>query len=172
MDGITSSNNKSTRSGREAQGPGVMVLATSNCPWDLDEAMRRRLEKRIFIPLPDAPARLELFTICLRDIPLSEDIDMDWLAGASESYSGADITLVCREAAMMPMRRLLSVMKPTEMQALRQNGKLLIPRVMMEDFRQAFSNTRPSVAQETSTLRDLGREFGTISVSKSCFTKD
>lgn len=42
-------------------GQGVMVLATTNCPWDLDEAMRRRLEKRIHIPLPGVEARKELF---------------------------------------------------------------------------------------------------------------
>ena len=127
-----------------------MVLATSNCPWDLDEAMRRRLEKRIFIPLPDEPARLDLFRICLREIPLSDDVDIDWLASNSFGYSGADIHVVCREAAMMPMRRLLSILQPSEMQTMRQSGQLLIPKVIMEDFRCAFDNTRPSVAKETS----------------------
>ena len=156
MDGIASSHKKSGTTG------GVMVLATSNCPWDLDEAMRRRLEKRIFIPLPDSPARLELFNICLRDIPLSDDVDINALSTAiSEGYSGADIHLVCREAAMMPMRRLLSILKPAEMQAMRHNGQLLIPKVIMDDFSQAFQNTRPSVAQETSLRYETWeREYG------------
>jgi katanin p60 ATPase-containing subunit A1 len=52
---------------------GVMVLATTNCPWDLDDALRRRLEKRIFIPMPDMVARHELISICLRNIEIDDD---------------------------------------------------------------------------------------------------
>lgn len=139
MDGISSS-----------RGQRVMVLATTNCPWDLDEAMRRRLEKRIFIPLPDATSRRELFNICLKDIPVSDDVDPGELVERSEGYSGADIHIVCREAAMMPMRRILAVLQPIEMQTLRQSGQLTIPKVLMMDLRQALSQTRPSVSRETS----------------------
>jgi katanin p60 ATPase-containing subunit A1 len=139
-----------------------MVLATTNCPWDLDEAMRRRLEKRIYIPLPDDSARLALLSICLRDIPLSEEVSMAQLASlTSDGYSGADIHVVCREAAMMPMRRLLSVLKPHQVQALRQEGQLLVPKVTMGDLRAAFEKTRPSVARETSTRYEVWQqEFG------------
>lgn len=45
-----------------------MVLATTNCPWDLDAAVLRRFEKRIYVPLPDFTARLAHFTLCLRDL--------------------------------------------------------------------------------------------------------
>ncbi len=61
-----------------------MVLATTNCPWDLDDALRRRLEKRIYIPLPDLPAREELFKICLRKIPISLDVSIATLSELSE----------------------------------------------------------------------------------------
>ena len=47
-------------------GKNTMVLATTNCPWDLDEAMRRRLEKRIYIPLPDEVARVQMLSINLK----------------------------------------------------------------------------------------------------------
>lgn len=138
-----------------------MVLATTNCPWDLDEAMRRRLEKRIFIPLPEEAARLELLRICLKDIPLADDVDLEWLSINSEGYSGADIHVVCREAAMMPMRRLLAILQPSEMQTMRQTGNLLIPKIIMQDLCQSFENTRPSVSKETSEkyIR-WEREFG------------
>ena len=55
----------------------MMVLATTNCPWDLDEALRRRLEKRIYIPLPDATARQTMFNLYLRDVKVSCDEDSD-----------------------------------------------------------------------------------------------
>lgn len=106
-----------------------MVLATTNCPWDLDEAMRRRLEKRIYIPLPDEPARLDLFRLNLREIPVTDDIDMQHLAQLSEGYSGADVHILCKEASMMPMRRLLSVLNPLEMAEMRAKGDLLVPKV-------------------------------------------
>lgn len=82
-----------------------MVLAATNRPWDLDDALRRRLEKRIYIPLPSELGRRELFKINLRGIHLDDKIDWDLLVKKSDGYSGADISNVCREAAMMPMRR-------------------------------------------------------------------
>lgn len=84
-----------------------MVLAATNIPWDLDEAIRRRLEKRIYIPLPTDKGRRELFRINLRGMQLDESIDWDHLIKMTEGYSGADIANVCRDAAMMPMRKKL-----------------------------------------------------------------
>ena len=46
----------------------VIVLAATNTPWDLDEALRRRLEKRVYIPLPDLQGRRELFRINMKDV--------------------------------------------------------------------------------------------------------
>lgn len=53
----------------------VMVLAATNFPWDIDEALRRRLEKRIYIPLPELDGRIELLKINLKDVKLSDDVD-------------------------------------------------------------------------------------------------
>ena len=108
----------------------VMLLATTNCPWDLDEAMRRRLEKRIYIPLPDEAARAELFEICMRSVDMDTDhVSAKALADATAGYSGADIRIICREAAMMPMRRLLLEKRPDEIQKLRAAGELNISKV-------------------------------------------
>ena len=79
----------------------VIVLAATNLPWSLDEALRRRLEKRIYIPLPNTIAREELFRIAMRDTPVSEEVDLPYLAELCDGYSGADVTNVCRDAAMM-----------------------------------------------------------------------
>ncbi len=70
--------------------------------------MRRRLEKRIYIPLPNQVAREELFRVCLRDTPTADDIDVSRLAELCDGYSGADVSNVCRDAAMMAMRRVMT----------------------------------------------------------------
>jgi katanin p60 ATPase-containing subunit A1 len=74
----------------------VMVLAATNFPWDLDEAMRRRLEKRIYIPLPDETTRRQLFEISVADVEVDGTVDVNVLARATEGYSGADISNICR----------------------------------------------------------------------------
>lgn len=149
MDGITS--------GKQS----VMILCTTNCPWDLDGAMRRRLEKRIYIPLPELEARVAVFEICLKNIPVEDDVNVLELAVATSGYSGADIHLTCREASMMPMRRLLDSYSPTEIQSMRQIGLMDIPKVRFQDFRTAIENTKSSVSSENiSRFEAWDREFG------------
>ena len=55
----------------------VMVLAATNLPWDIDEALRRRLEKRIYIPLPAAPERQELLRLALK-VRCSSGAESEW----------------------------------------------------------------------------------------------
>jgi len=86
----------------------VMVLAATNYPWDLDEALRRRLEKRIYIPLPDKESRENLLQINLRSVDVAEEVDFDYIAQWLEGYSGDDITNVSRDAAMNGMRRKIA----------------------------------------------------------------
>jgi katanin p60 ATPase-containing subunit A1 len=74
--------------------PIVMVLAATNFPWHIDEALRRRLEKRIYIPLPDLESRRELLRIHLQSIKTDADVDIDELAALIDGYSGSDITNV------------------------------------------------------------------------------
>jgi katanin p60 ATPase-containing subunit A1 len=85
----------------------VIVLAATNTPWDLDEALRRRLEKRIYIPLPDEEGRKALFSINMKKVELDNDVNLDELAAKSMGYSGADVANVCRDASMMSVRRLM-----------------------------------------------------------------
>ena len=84
-----------------------MVLAASNRPQDLDDALRRRLEKRVYIPLPGPEGRTQLFNINLKTVALADDIDWEQLVSKTDGYSGADLANVCREAALMPLRRKL-----------------------------------------------------------------
>ncbi len=83
----------------------VMVLGATNFPWDIDEALRRRLEKRIYVPLPHQEGRLALLRISLREIKLADDVDLEIIAQKLDGYSGADISNVCRDASLMSIRR-------------------------------------------------------------------
>jgi len=92
----------------------VFVMAASNLPWDLDAALLRRLEKRVLVPLPGKKARLEMLKMHLGGQPCSDDLDVESVAQNSEGFSGADIKLLCKEAAMRPVRRLLVVLDEME----------------------------------------------------------
>jgi katanin p60 ATPase-containing subunit A1 len=109
MDGISESNSGANGEyDNESNKPKfVMVLGATNLPWDLDDALRRRFEKRIYIPLPNSVGRQQMFNINFKGIKLSNDIDIDTLVKKTEGYSGHDIASVCREASLMNMRRKL-----------------------------------------------------------------
>ena len=86
---------------------GILVLAATNLPWQLDSAIRRRFERRIEIPLPDVAARAQMFKIHLGTTPNTlADEDFDLLAIKSEMYSGSDINVLVRSAIMEPLRTL------------------------------------------------------------------
>mmetsp|Transcript_45128 Transcript_45128/g.84194 ORF Transcript_45128/g.84194 Transcript_45128/m.84194 type:complete len:593 (-) Transcript_45128:114-1892(-) len=155
MDGIPSASGEASQM--------VMVLATSNCPWDLDEALRRRLEKRIYIPLPDKESRNAMFRIHLSTVNVSEDIDFESLVQQTDGYSGADIKIVCRDASMMPMRRLLSQKKnPEEIRALKEEGGLDVCLVQ-EDFEAAINKTHPSVSPgDVTKYEEWNETFASI----------
>ena len=82
---------------------GVYVVAITNKPDQMDEALLRpgRFDKLIYVAPPDLEAREQLFRISLSNRPLSEDIDYRELAGLTERWSGADIELLCNDAAAL-----------------------------------------------------------------------
>ena len=83
----------------------ILVLGATNIPWCLDAAIRRRFEKRIYIPLPEIGARKSMFKLNLGSTPNSlREEDFHELAVKAEGYSGADISIVVREALICPIR--------------------------------------------------------------------
>ena len=107
MDGATSSSSAGANAASDEAGKHIMVLAATNRPQDLDDALRRRLEKRVYIPLPESEGRMQLFKINLKTVKCSDDIDWEKLVEMTDGYSGADLANVCREAALMPLRKKL-----------------------------------------------------------------
>jgi|EP00769_Ergobibamus_cyprinoides_P003320 katanin p60 ATPase-containing subunit A1 len=137
----------------------VIVLAATNFPWDLDEALRRRLEKRVYIPLPDREAREQMVRLMLRDIPVADDIDAAFIAEKTEGFSGADIGLVCRGAALNPIRKLRAKGADLGDPKLQEQARDLL--VTMEDFNDALKRTRASVsADDVKRHEQFAKQFG------------
>jgi len=130
----------------EGERKSVTVLAATNFPWDLDEALRRRLEKRIYIPLPEAADVKALLEINLKTVQLEEGVNLELLAKKMKGYSGADVTNVCRDAAMMPMRRRIKGLKREEIKNL--NEKVEELPVSQADLEEAFSRVSSSVSPD------------------------
>jgi len=91
----------------------VFLLAASNLPWDLDMALLRRLEKRILVPLPNPEARSGMISHHIGP-QLNPSLNPDAMAARTEQYSGSDIKLLCKEAAMKPVRRLLKTLETNQ----------------------------------------------------------
>jgi len=87
---------------------GVLVLGATNIPWVLDAAIRRRFEKRIYIDLPEANARTNMFKLNLGQDTAHSLTEENFreLGQRTEGYSGADVALVVRDALMQPVRKV------------------------------------------------------------------
>ena len=135
----------------------VVVLAATNRPWNLDSALLRRFDKRIFIPLPDKEVRRKIFEITIRKIPnfkLAPDVNLDELAELTEGFTGDDIKKLCMEAWYRPIRELVS--KGTvDKEALRP--------VNRQDFLEALRRRRSSVSpEEVKANLEWARQYGAI----------
>ncbi|KAI8424588.1 hypothetical protein MSG28_003033 [Choristoneura fumiferana] len=115
----------------------IMVLAATNHPWDIDEAFRRRFEKRIYIGLPDETTRVKLLKLCLREVVLADDVDLKDLASKLDGYSG--------DAAMMTMRRKIAGKSPDQIRHLKRS-ELEAP-ISRDDLAAATDKTRRTVSQ-------------------------
>ncbi|ODV79151.1 AAA-domain-containing protein [Suhomyces tanzawaensis NRRL Y-17324] len=148
---------------------GVLVLGATNIPWQLDAAIRRRFEKRIYIALPELEARTRMFEINIGDTACEcTSQDYKILAEMTDGYSGHDIAVVVRDALMQPIRKIQQAthFKPVE----GENGEekltpcspgddgakemswmeietdqLKEPDLTIKDFIKAIKSNRPTV---------------------------
>ncbi|XP_024519907.1 uncharacterized protein LOC9630990 [Selaginella moellendorffii] len=86
----------------------VMVLAATNRPFDLDEAVIRRLPRRILISLPKGSSRVEILKVLLEGEKLDKKFDLEELGRLTTGYSGSDLKNLCTAAAYVPVRELLA----------------------------------------------------------------
>jgi transitional endoplasmic reticulum ATPase len=85
----------------------LLFMGATNVPWQLDPAVRRpgRFDEKVYIPLPDLPARRKMLEIYLGKRPVADDVDLDRLAERLDGFSGADIKYICDRAATVPFMR-------------------------------------------------------------------
>ncbi|XP_008552405.2 fidgetin-like protein 1 [Microplitis demolitor] len=120
----------------------ILLIGATNRPGELDEAARRRFVKRLYVPLPEFEARKQIVNNLLRNERhhLSEE-DVETVAEKADHFSGADMTTLCKEASMGPIRSIpFDMMENIRMEDVRG--------VTIDDFLEAFKRVRPSVAQD------------------------
>jgi len=126
----------------------VIVIAATNIPNALDPALRRpgRFDREIAIPIPDKNGRLEILEIHSRGMPLAESVDMNNLAEITHGFVGADLEALCREAAMISLRRIMPDIDFSG--AGIPYNDLAKLEVHMSDFLTALKDVEPSAIRE------------------------
>ncbi|NXJ03495.1 KATL2 protein, partial [Odontophorus gujanensis] len=145
----------------------VFVLAASNLPWELDSAMLRRLEKRILVDLPNQEARRAMIQHWLpplsnsRGVELRTDLDYSLLGQETDGYSGSDIKLVCKEAAMRPVRKVFDALE----NCLPGNNNLAtvcLDTITTADFLDVIAHTKPSAKKLSQKYTAWQRDFESV----------
>uniref|UniRef100_A0A7I4BDC6 AAA+ ATPase domain-containing protein n=1 Tax=Physcomitrium patens TaxID=3218 RepID=A0A7I4BDC6_PHYPA len=142
----------------------VLVLAATNRPFDLDEAVIRRFPRRLMIDLPDADQRAKIMKVILAEEDLAPDFCVEELAAATDGYSGSDLKSLCTTAAYRRIRELLDQEKKDKERAkatgvdppqVEAGVTPYIRPLTMADMRQAMEKVRSSVASDAGSMMEL-----------------
>ncbi|XP_042004195.1 uncharacterized protein LOC121753093 isoform X1 [Salvia splendens] len=151
-------------------GEKILVLAATNRPFDLDEAIIRRFERRIMVGLPAVENREKILRTLLSKEKVDEALDFLELATTTEGYSGSDLKNLCITAAYRPVRELIKQerLKDQRKKHTSEEGKqrsvdtedkkervITIRPLNMEDFREAKKQVAASFAAEGSVMAEL-----------------
>ncbi|KAH7865974.1 hypothetical protein Vadar_013788 [Vaccinium darrowii] len=144
------------------ENPGEHEAMPTNRPFDLDEAVIRRLPRRLMVNLPDAPNRAKILKVILAKEDLSPDVDLDSIASITEGYSGSDLKNLCVTAAHCPIREILEKEKKERAAALAEgkpppslSGSADIRPLNMDDFKSAHERVCASVSSESVNMTEL-----------------
>uniref|UniRef100_A0A0E0K595 AAA+ ATPase domain-containing protein n=1 Tax=Oryza punctata TaxID=4537 RepID=A0A0E0K595_ORYPU len=136
---------------RSKESQRILILGATNRPFDLDDAVIRRLPRRIYVDLPDAQNRMKILKILLAKENLESDFRFDELANSTEGYSGSDLKNLCIAAAYRPVHELLEEEKKGG--PCSQNTGLR--PLKLDDFIQAKAKVSPSVSYDATSMNEL-----------------
>ncbi|KAI4375254.1 hypothetical protein MLD38_013146 [Melastoma candidum] len=134
---------------RSKDSQRILILGATNRPFDLDDAVIRRLPRRIYVDLPDADNRKKILSIILAQENLQPDFDINELANVTDGYSGSDLKNLCIAAAYQPVQELLEVGNEGG-----SSDSSLRP-LSLDDFVQSKSKVAPSVAYNAASMNEL-----------------
>ena len=131
------------------KGEFVLFLASTNTPWDIDDAVISRFEKRIYVPLPDEDARRGILKIQLEKKGFEFD-GYDWLVDKTEGYSGRDIKVLCKEGVYNMVRELNPGVADVADEGLEEIRKYEIKtrRLSRGDFEHALERMKPASTED------------------------
>ncbi|XP_062203363.1 ATPase family AAA domain-containing protein FIGL1 isoform X2 [Phragmites australis] len=139
----------------------ILLIGATNRPQELDEAARRRLTKRLYIPLPSSARAWIIRNLLEKDglFMLSEE-ETSAICKLTEGYSGSDMKNLVKDASMGPLREALQ--RGVEITKLDKED---MRPVMLKDFENALQEVRPSVSSsELGTYEEWNRQFGSLSI--------
>ncbi|KAH7840384.1 hypothetical protein Vadar_016229 [Vaccinium darrowii] len=129
----------------------ILILGATNRPFDLDDAVIRRLPRRIYVDLPDAENRVKILRIFLAQENIEPDFQFEKLADATEGYSGSDLKNLCIAAAYRPVQELLEEEKKGD-----SNDVVPVLRPLnLDDFIQSKAKVGASVAYDATSQNEL-----------------
>uniref|UniRef100_A0A0E0GM96 AAA+ ATPase domain-containing protein n=1 Tax=Oryza nivara TaxID=4536 RepID=A0A0E0GM96_ORYNI len=140
----------------------VLVLAATNRPFDLDEAVVRRLPRRLMVNLPDASNRRKILSVILAKEDLADDVDLEAVASLTEGYSGSDLKNLCITAAHLPIKDILEKEKKEKALAEAENRPLPqsfssndVRALRLSDFKHAHEQVCASVSSDSTNMNEL-----------------
>ncbi|XVE92899.1 hypothetical protein REPUB_Repub01dG0143300 [Reevesia pubescens] len=136
---------------RSKDSQRILILGATNRPFDLDDAVIRRLPRRIHVDLPDAGNRMKILKIFLEQENLGPNFSFDELANATEGYSGSDLKNLCIAAAYRPVQELLE----EEKKGGKNDAAVVLRPLNLDDFIQSKAKVGPSVAYDATSMNEL-----------------
>ncbi|XP_015895836.3 uncharacterized protein LOC107429632 isoform X3 [Ziziphus jujuba] len=136
---------------RSKDSQRILILGATNRPFDLDDAVIRRLPRRIYVDLPDAENRMKILRIFLAQENLGPGFEFDKLAHATEGYSGSDLKNLCIAAAYRPVQELLE----EERKGSKNDASPGLRPLNLDDFIKSKSKVGPSVAYDATSMNEL-----------------